>query len=114
MRSIIEYPPIPNGLLAKNNLMKLQRLQNRALKLAVRRTDDRYMTLKDIHEKYNIQAINVRLDTRFRRTWDKMERINEDLYNDSIRTAREGQRDHNWWPSVGRAYLAPPPEPVYV
>ena len=72
VRSIIEYPPIPNGLLAKNNLLKLQRLQNRALKLAVRRTDDRYMTLKDIHEKYNIQAINVRLDTRFRRTWDKM------------------------------------------
>ena len=114
VRSIIEYPPIPNGFLAKKNIMKLQRLQNRALKLAVRRTDDRYMTIKDIHEKYNIQAINVRLDTRFRKTWDKMERINEDLYNDSIRTAREGQRDHYWWPSVGRAYLAPPPEPVYV
>ena len=72
VRSIIEYPPIPNGILAKGNLMKLQRLQNSALKLAVRRTDDRYMTIKDIHEKYN------------------------------------------WWPSVGRAYLAPPHEPVYV
>ena len=109
VRSIIEYPSIPNGILAKNNLMKLQRLQNRALKLAVRRSDDRYMTLKYIHEKYNIQAINVRLDARFRKTWDKMEKINEDLYNDSIRTARESQRDYYWWPSVGTAYLPPHP-----
>ena len=60
--------------------MKLQRLQDRALKLAVRRTDDRYVTLKDIHQKYDIQAINVRLDARFRKTWDKMEIINEELY----------------------------------
>ena len=59
------------------------------------------MTIEDIHEKYNIQAINMRLDTRFRKTWNKMERINKDLYNDSIRTARQGQRDHYWWPSVG-------------
>ena len=46
----------------------------------MRRTDGRYMTLKDSHEKHNIETINVRLDARVRKTWDKMERINEDLY----------------------------------
>ena len=36
------------------------------------------------------------------------------MYNEFIRTAREGQRDNYWWPNVGHTYPAPPPEPVYV
>ena len=51
----------------------MQVVQNMALKQAVRDTDDRFMTMKNIHEKYGVEAINVRLATRLVKLWNKFE-----------------------------------------
>ena len=36
-----------------------------------------------------------------------------ELYNETENANNYNVRDHNWWPRVGRAYVANPPEPMY-
>ena len=92
----------------------MQVLQNRALKMAVRGTSDQQKTIKDLHEQFNIESINTRLYNRLQKAWNKIKEIDPDLYAESEQTAREGRRDHYWWPSVGKTYNDNPPEPIYV
>ena len=68
IRPIMEYPPIPVALASRASIMKMQRVQNGALKQAVKGTDDRHLTIKEIHEKYKVDAINVRLAARLAKT----------------------------------------------
>ena len=37
----------------------------------------------------------------------------KNFYNITEETNNEGMRDHNWWPRVGRAYMADPRTHVY-
>lgn len=52
IRPIMEYPIVPVALAAKTTQLRMQQVQNRALKMAVKGTPDRYLTAKEIHEKY--------------------------------------------------------------
>ena len=113
IRPIMEYPPIPMTLAANAHIMKMQRVQNMALKQAVRDTDDRYMTIKNIHEKYGVEAINVRLAARLTKTWDKIELNHPDLHQRSTAANNNGLRDHYWWPRARRKASLDPPEPLY-
>ena len=61
VRPIMEYPPIPNALASKSLTLKMQRVQNRALQYAVKGTDDRHKTIKQLHEMFEIDALNVSL-----------------------------------------------------
>ena len=80
IRPIMEYPIIPIALTSKTNIQKMQVVQNRALRLAVKGTDDNHQTIKAVHEKYLIEAFNVRLSTRLMKLWHKIERTQPDLY----------------------------------
>ena len=71
----MEYPIVPIALASKSNISKMQIVQNMALKQAVRDTEDRFMTLEDIHEKYEMEAMNVRLATT---TSEVMEQVRTD------------------------------------
>ena len=113
IRPIMEYPPIPMTLATKMHIMKMQRVQNKALKQAVRDTDDRHMTIKNIHEKYGVETINVRLAARLTKTWNKIELNHPDLYQKSTAANNNGLRDHYWWPRAGRKASLDPPEPLY-
>ena len=113
IRPIMEYPPIPNALASNSLKLKMQRIQNSALCNAVRGTEDSHMTVVQLHEKFGLETMNVRLYNRMTKTWNKIQDLNEDLYNITEEANNEGIRDHNWWPRVGRAYVADPPEPMY-
>ena len=112
VRPIMEYPPIPNALASKFLTLKMQRVQNRALQYAVKGTDDRHKTIEQLHEMFEIDALNVRLYNRMMKTWHKIQELDEDLYNAMEQANNEDTRDHNWWPRVGRAYIMDPPEPM--
>ena len=49
VRPIMEYPPIPNALASKSLTLNMQSVQNRALRNAVRDTDDRNKTIEELH-----------------------------------------------------------------
>ena len=109
----MEYPPIPIALASRASIIKMQQAQNRALKMAGRDTEDRYATLKDINEKYGIEAMNVRLAARLSKTWNKMEEKPRELYERSTAANNNGMRDHAWWLRAGRVATQDPPEPLY-
>ena len=113
IRPIMEYPIVPIALASKMNISKMQIVQNMALKQAVRDTEDRFMTLEDIHEKYEMEAINVRLATRLAELWSKFELTHPELYKKTLDANDVGLRDHYWWPRVGRVAALDPPEPIY-
>ena len=113
IRPIMEYPPIPVALASRASIMKMQRVQNRALIQAVKGTEDRQLTIKEIHEKYGVDAINVRLAARLTKTWSKVEESHQELYDRSTAANNSGIRDHAWWPRAGRVAALDPPEPLY-
>ena len=71
VRPIIEYPPIPNALASKSLTLQMQREQNRALRYAVKETDDQNKTIEQMHTLFGIDALNVRLHHRMFKTWHK-------------------------------------------
>ena len=99
VRPILEYPPIP---ISRTNMVTMQVLQNRALKMGVNGTPDQQKTIRELHEQFNVETINLRLYNRLQKSWNKIEELDPDLYAVSGQTAREGGRDHYWWPSVGK------------
>ena len=113
IRPIMEYPIIPIALTSKNNIRKMQVVQNKALRQAVKGTDDNQLTIKEIHEKYGIEAVNVRLSTRLAKLWQKIERTQPDLHQRTMDANDNGLRDHAWWPRAGRVAALDPPEPSY-
>ena len=92
----------------------MQRIQNRALHNAVKDTDERNLTTEQLHTKFNLDPINMRLHNRLIKTWNKIQILNEELYDATEQANDINFPDHNWWPRVGRAYVADPPEPMYV
>ena len=113
VRLIMEYPPVPNALASRTLTLKMQRVQNRALRYAVKGIDDWHKTTEQLHEMFGIDVLNVRLYNRMVRMWHKIQAIDEDLYDTTAQANNENTRDHNWWPKVDRAYIMDPPEPMY-
>ena len=113
IRRIMEYPIVPIALASKTNISKMQVVHNMALKQAVREAQDRFMTMEDIHEKYGVEAINVRLATRLVKLWNKFELTHPELYQKTLDANDNGLRDHYWWPRAERVAVLDPPEPVY-
>ena len=105
VRLIMEYPLIPNALASKSLTLNMQRVQNRALRNAVRDTDDRNKTTEELHNQFQMEMLNVRLHNRLIKTWNKIQELNEELYDQTELANNNNIRDHNWWPRVGYAYV---------
>ena len=110
---IMEYPPIPNALASRSLTLQMQRVQNKALRYAVIDTDDRDKNIEQLHNLFGIDTLNVRLHFRMTKTWNKIQEIDEALYDATVHANNDNARNHNCWPRVGRAYVSDPPEPLY-
>lgn len=70
---ILDYPPIPTHTLSKTQIGKLQRTQNKALRFA---TNQRYpytLNTEQIHINTKTEPLNIRLNTRAQKIWNKLE-----------------------------------------
>ena len=108
--SVSEYPPIPMCSASKTQLIKLQRVQNRALKFINYNDEERIETIKELHEKYIIMPINVSLHNKATKIWETLKNTDEETYNKLVRPI-EG--NHNWFPRTSYVIPAPVPEPIY-
>ena len=41
------------------------------------------------------------MQTRAKKTWEKLETIDEELVNETRELNRQGVRDHYWWNRIG-------------
>ena len=71
----MEYPPIPNALTSKSLTLQMQRVQNRALRNAVKDTDVRYKTVEELHNRFQIETLNVRLYNRLIKPRNKIQEL---------------------------------------
>ena len=91
IRPIVEYPTIPNALASKKQISNIQKIQNKNLRLIVKNDPDlRYQTMEDIHNRLQLEPINIRFSIRLQKLWDKFAIKEQRIYNQSI-------EDHNWW-----------------
>ena len=114
VKPVLEYPPVPMHAISNNLMIKLQVVQNNALRWVsnVRWYDNR--PVRDLHEEHNMIPINVRLHQRAKKIWESLE-ANEDPMFEQIQNAHEPDiRDHHWWPrSFHITTNQDEPEPYY-
>ena len=84
VRSALEYPNNPACIASNTKNMKLQKLQNNVIRKFIHwsaeDTDDDE-NIKQLHQLYKIEPINVRMYRRARKTLDKLAITEEALCN---------------------------------
>ena len=114
IRPIMEYPAVPLCSVAPTNIMKMQRLQNKAIKFA-KKNDIEELKIQAAHEKYKLDAINLRMHKRGSKTWEKFTIAEPQL---AERSTEENQnhdnKDHYWWRRVAGSITDDKPAPIYV
>ena len=107
---VLEYPPIPMCSATKTQLLKLQRVQNRALKFINNNDTERIDTIKELHEKYNFLPINISLYNKALKIWQTLEATEEDTYQ---KLHRQIEGNHTWFPRTSQIVNINTPEPLY-
>ena len=111
---MLEYPSIPNCIASPTNTLKMQRIQNKAIKFINRYSEDQ-LTIEESHIRYKLDPMNIRLHKRANKCWDRF-CINQEELAERSRMASEERdnRDHFWWRRISPYVDSPQPEPVYV
>ena len=119
VRSTLEYPAPLMNILSRTNKIKMQRLQNKCLReITKNNQEDQDLNTQALHEKYNIQPINVRLWERAKRCWDKLEHIQPQICDRAREISEQDRRifpEHKWWRRMYESQLGDEePEAIYV
>lgn len=108
---MIEYPTIPLNTLSNTQILKIQRVQNKALRWAY--NDMKYPYQKNteqLHIESSIKPVNIKLNERAHKLWNRTgQLIDEDLahLNEPV------LRKHVWFPVTRPDTAAGTPEPLY-
>lgn len=115
VRAKLEYPIVPICLAAKSTVAKLQQFQNKSLKICCRgNLEDQGLTIEEIHLKYNVEPINIRLYRLAQKAWDKAEMLMPDLAEETRALNNLDSPDHYWWKRIGAYIAQDEPQPIYV
>ena len=109
---ILDYPPIPTHTMSNNQIKKLQKIQNKALRFA---TNQRYpytMTTLQIHAHTNTTPLNIRLHNRAKETWARIEDLDIPAYRELKEQHNNIEKFHRDFPSSIKACNTTP-TPVY-
>ena len=108
----LTYCPLAVSLIAKTNLLKLQVIQNKALRFVLDTRWDDFRTAQSLHEECNILPINLTIHHRLLKNLEKFQHTHPGLYNfiDTLPPYRRGLRPSN---ILNFAHITLP-DPVYV
>ena len=111
---LLEYPIIPLCGISDTNKLKLQRLQNKAIRFAIK-NDEHPMSLEEAHIKYKLEAYNVRLHKRGVKLWNKLSISEPELVDRSLaENNNRDLKDHYWWRRIAASIEEDIPDPIYV
>ena len=72
IRSQMEYPNIPQCVIATTKKLELQRFQNGTIRKFIHRQErGQQIDIEELHQEYNIETVNKRMFRRAERTWEK-------------------------------------------
>ena len=96
---IIQYPPIPLHAISDNQLSKLQKIQNKALRFATNQYYPYTMTTEEIHMHTNTKPLNTFLHEQAQKIWASLENMQNDTYQKLIQNRTHIQKYHRYFPS---------------
>ena len=88
----------------------MQRIPNQNMRFIAKNTEQRNKTMEQLHEHYNVKAINVR---RASKLYNKFKEKEPNIANISHIQNQNTRKDHNWWPSAAKRLCAEEPDPIY-
>ena len=108
----LEYPPIPIHSLSKNQIIKLQRTQNKALRWATEQRHPYTLSTVDIHELTNTPPTNIRLHKQAEEIWNKLRQDQNEIYTQlTLNTENITKYNMHFPSSLTRIHT--PPNPIY-
>ena len=114
IRPLIEYPIIPLAMASEYQLRKIQRVQNRGMRIVAKYDENlENKTIEDIHSILNLEPMNVRLYRRLEKLWQKIEEKEPELHERSMRENHSLFADHKWWTRAATIVEAGMPDPMY-
>jgi len=111
IRPIIEYPPVPLNTASNTQKLKIQSIQNKALIWASGARYPDIPSAEELHDKYNLLPMNLRIHHLARKTWEKLEYL-EDVNYCKISDAHLANENHSWFPRSLPLTLVEP-RPLY-
>lgn len=107
----LTYPPVPLNSISATQKAKMQAVQNSSLRWVNGDSPPYNTTTEDLHRKYEMKPVNIKLFEAAERVWETL----RDTHPDEIHWIEnvETRGTHSWWP---RSYLeegAIPPDPIY-
>lgn len=108
---IIDYPVIPMNTLRPSNWKKQQAVQNKALRWINDDVPPYGTTIKELHQKYGIEPLNIRNHRLANSMWEKI-RLEFPTETDGYENATFN-RTHAWWPLAYMPADAEEPQPIY-
>ena len=114
VRPVLEYPPIPVHAASTTLLLKLQVVQNQALRWVYNIRYPVIVTNERLHIMSNLLPINIWLYNRATKVWNTLSALEDPLYEQLAETHQGLQGSHKWWRrSLHITSGLPPPEPLY-
>ena len=118
VKPVLEYPIIPTCITSRTNMQLLQRVQNKALRVANKEQPPYHSTIEDLHELYNVKALNLVFYERSKKIWTKLHTTNQHMVEemeeiDQIYT-EDSYHDHFWWRRVFPYLREDPPNPIHI
>ena len=114
IRPILEYPVVPVCVASTANISKLQKSQNKALRSCwPGNTIEERVTNIQLHNRFSLETINVRLHSLACRVWTKMEILHNDLTTQSNDLNNINGDDHRWWPRLSPYIVRGESAPLY-
>ena len=114
---MLTYPAVALVTCSRSAQLSLQVVQSRALRWAVSDGPlDRRPRNQDLHERFKLEPLNIRIHRLAKNTWERLER-NEDpnlARIHAIEQALGARQEHTWWPRSRPRALGPPPAPLLV
>lgn len=107
----LEYPTIPLNTISTSNWQSLQTVQNKALRWIDGATPPYSTTVNDLHDRYNMQPLNIRNFQTAHSAWEKMRtHLAADVQQ---LTEIETAGSHSWWPLSYLPEEAREPPPIF-
>ena len=115
IRPILEYPAVPLNTISRCAMMDLQRVQSKALRwINSKGIEEPRKTNAQLHREYRIEPLNLRIHRLARRTWIRLDELQDPNLQDIVETAEglEDHEEHRWFPRSRPRALGPPPPPL--
>ena len=109
---ILQYPAIPLVTASQNNILKLQRIQNRALKFVYNEYYPYTRTIRSLHDQSQLEPLNVTLYTRAQNIMEKVTNMEDAKFKEILQNY-DINKSHTWFPKTKSKLQRGQPNKIY-